>query len=184
MKMLPAFIAAATLLATAVFAAEKLEAKDLKLSLQAPETFVASPELPEKDAFIGVAKGLYFSPEIQKNGAACLVHHMDIPAGADYATIKSALEPQLAQVFGQGYKLVKQEDLKLEGFTGFSLEFVCPGDGTKPLPGGATPHHVRWHFLKDGETKLVGILYGAQDAAWKDLEPKYAASFKTLKRSE
>jgi hypothetical protein len=176
--------ALSALFVTAAFAAEKLEDKSLKLSLQAPETFIASPQLPEKDNFIGTAKGLYLSPDVQKTGGALLVHHMDLPGGADYPTVKAALEPQLAQVFGTGYRLVKQEDIKLDGFTGFTLEFICPGDGTKPMPGGTTPHHIRWYFLKDGDAKLVGILYGAQDAAWKDLEPKYAASFKTLKRTE
>lgn len=168
---------------TAAFAAEKLEDKALQFSIEAPETYVAAPQLPEKDNFIGTTKGLYLSPDVQKNGGALLVHHLDIPAGADYATFKSVIEPQLAQVFGNGYKLIKQEDVKAEGFTGFTLEFVCPGDGAKPAPGGTTPHHVRWHFVKDGETRLIGFLYGAQDAAWKDLEPRYAASFKTLKRA-
>lgn len=170
-----------TLLISAAFAAEKLEDKAIKVALDAPETFIKSPELPAKDNFIGESKGLFVSPDFAKNGAAVLVHYMDIPAGADYTLFKSAIEPQLATVFGNGYKLVKQEDVKTEGFTGFSLEFTCPGDGTKPVPGGTTPHHVRWYFLKDTDTKVVGILYGGQEASWKDLDPKYAASFKSLK---
>jgi hypothetical protein len=170
-----------TLLISAAFAAEKLEDKGIKVALDAPETYIKAPELPAKDNFIGEAKGLFLSPDFAKNGGAVLVHYMDLPGGADYTLFKAAIEPQLATVFGQGYKLVKQEDVKTDGFTGFSLEFVCPGDGQKPTPGGNTPHHVRWYFLKDTDTKVVGILYGGRDEAWKDLDEKYAASFKTLK---
>jgi hypothetical protein len=174
----------AGMLVTAAWAAEKLEDKSIHLSMDAPEAFIKSPELPKADAFIGTAKGLFLSPQVADNGAALLVHHMELPAGADYATFKGIIAAQLGQVFGAGFKLVKQEDVTADKFSGFLLEFTCAGDGTKPDPNGTIPHHIRWHFLKDGDAKLIGVLYGARDANWNEMEPKYATSFKTLKRVE
>src|SRR4051794_37304244 len=50
-----------TLLISAAFAAEKLEDKAIKVSLDAPEAYIKAPELPAKDPFIGEAKGLFLS---------------------------------------------------------------------------------------------------------------------------
>jgi hypothetical protein len=168
----------------AASAAEKVEDKSIRLSVDAPEGFLKAPELPKKDDFIGEAKGLFLSPDFATNGGAMLVHHMTLPGGLDFNGFKTALEPRLAMAFGNGYKLVKQEDVEAGKFAGFVLEFSCPGDGTKPDPTGSIPHHVRWYFFKDGDAKVIGMLYGARDASWKDLEPKYAASFKTLKQTD
>jgi hypothetical protein len=183
MRLLIAGLLAASL-AVGAWAAEKFEDQSIKVSADAPEGFVKLGELPPKDNFIGEAKGLYLSPDVANNGGAMLVHHMEIPAGADYAAFKGAIAPQLELVFGNGYKLVKQEDVEIGKLSGFVLEFACPGDGTKPVPGGSIPHHLRWYFFKDSPTKLIGVLYGARDSAWKELSDKYVASEKTLKRVE
>lgn len=165
-------------------AAEKLEDKSVHVSLEAPEGFIKAPELPKKDSFIGEPKGLYLSPEVTSNGGALLVHHTAVPGGLDYDQFKNAFADFLGKTFASGFKVVKQEDTQVGKFSGFMLEFVCPGDGGKPDPNGTIPHHIRWYFFKDGADKLVGVLYGARDATWNDLEPKYAASFKTLKYAE
>lgn len=183
MKLLVASLLAATL-AVSAWAAEKFEDKSIRVAAETPEGFVKLDQVPAKDNFIGEAKALYLSPEAATNAGAMLVHHMELPGGVDYATFKGALATQLGTVFGAGYKLVKQEDTEMGKLSGFVLEFTCPGDGTKPAPGGTIPHHLRWYFFKDGDAKLIGVLYGARDAAWKDLDAKFAASAKTLKRTE
>ncbi|MCC2671022.1 MAG: hypothetical protein K0Q72_3493 [Armatimonadetes bacterium] len=183
MRLLIAGLLAATL-AVGAWAAEKFEDTGLKVKADAPEGFVKLPELPAKDNFIGEAKGLYLSPDAATNGGAMLVHLMEIPGGADYAAFKGAIAPQLEVVFGNGYKVVKQEDVEVGKLAGFVLEFTCPGDGTKPVPGGSIPHHLRWFFFKEGTGKLIGVLYGARDASWQELSAKFVASEKTLKRVE
>ncbi|MGV3724389.1 MAG: hypothetical protein ACO1SX_26125 [Actinomycetota bacterium] len=183
MRLLIAGLLAASL-AVGVRAAEKFEDKAIKVSAEAPEGFVKLNEVPPPDDFIGESKALYLSPEVASNGGAMLIHHLTIPAGADYAAFKGALPTQFATIFGNGYKLIKQEDVQAGKLSGFVLEFSCPGDGSKPVPGGAVPHHLRWFFFKDGDARLIGVLYGARDANWADLSAKYVASEKTLKRIE
>lgn len=183
MRLLIASLLAATL-AVGVMAAEKFEDKTIKVSADAPEGFVKLAEVPPADNFLGESKALYLSPEVAANGGAMLIHHLTIPAGADYAAFKVALPTQFATIFGDGYKLIKQEDVTVGKLAGFVLEFSCPGDGTKPLPGGTVPHHLRWFFFKDGDAKLIGVLYGARDASWAELSKGYVVSEKTLKRIE
>ena len=123
--------------------AEKFEDKQLGISLAAPEGFAAGPNEGKRDGFIGEPKAIYFSPDAQNNAGMLLIHHMDLPGGTDYAAFKGALADILKNAFNEGFKVVKQEDLKTEGLTGFLLDFECPGDGMKPTPGGSIPHHVR-----------------------------------------
>jgi len=169
------------LAAGAALAAEKFEDKQLGISVTAPEGFGAAADLGKRDDFIGEPKALFASPDAQNNAAILLIHHMEIPGGADYATFKGAFADQLKTIFMDGFKLLKQEDLKVDKLTGFMLDFECPGDGTKPQPGGSTPHHVRWYLVREGDKKLVGLIYTGREAAWKDISPKFEASAKTLK---
>ena len=180
-KLLLATVQLTTLVGVAR-AAEKFEASALHITAETPDGCVKAPELPKADGFIGDAKGLYVSPDIATNGAAMLVHSMPVPAGLDYAGFKSNFANLLGQ-FLPTSKVIKQEDVKVGKLDGFSLEFTCPGDGGKPDPNGTIPHHIRWYFFKDGEAKMIGVLYGSRDAAWKDLDSKYQASFKTLKQT-
>ena len=55
-------------------------------------------------------------------------------------------------------------------------------DAYRP-PGGNVPHHVRWYLIKDGDKKLVGLLYAAREAAWKHVEAKFTASANSLKHA-
>ena len=183
MRLLIAGLLAASL-AVGALAAEKFEDKGIKVSADAPEGFVKLGEVPPKDNFLGESKALFLSPDVANNGGAMLVHYLDIPAGADYPTFKGAIAEQFGVVFGNGYKLIKQEDVEVGKLSGFVLEFSCPGDGTKPAPGGSIPHHLRWFFFKEGPAKLIGVLYGARDSAWKELSEKYTVSEKTLKKIE
>jgi hypothetical protein len=178
-------LAVGLLLAVAAGAAwaEKFEDKQLGIALTAPEGFAAGPNAGKKDDFIGEQKAIFASPDVQNNAAILLIHHMDLPGGMDYATLKGGLADLLKNVFAAGFKVVKQEELKTEGLTGFMLDFECPGDGTKPAPGGNVPHHVRWYLVQDGDKKLVGLLYAAREAAWKDVEPKFTASANSLKHA-
>lgn len=170
--------------AAAAAAAEKFEDKKLGIAVMAPEGFTAVADIGKQEEFLGETKALYASPDVDSTAGILLIHHMDIPGGADYATLKGALSDQLKMAFGDKYRLIVQEDLKVEKLTGFVLEFECPGDGTKPRPGGNVLHHVRWYLIREGDAKLVGLIYTSRDSGWKPLDPKFVASAKTLKRVE
>lgn len=172
-----------TTLVAGVSAAEKFEAKSVHLAAEAPDGFIKPAELPKADEFIGEAKAIFVSTDAANNAGTMLVHHMTNQAG-DFNGFKQAFEPLIEKAFSNGFKLIKQEDVKVGKLDGFELEFACPGDGTKPDPNGNIPHHIRWYFFKDGDAKVIGVVYGAREAAWKDLDPKFAASFKTFKYVE
>ncbi len=175
-----ALVFAATGVAFAA-AAEKFSDKSLGIEVTAPEGFMKAPDTPAKDDFIGQPKALFFAPNVTETGGILLIHHMDLPGGVDYDTFKKAFVEQLGMAFGDSFKLLKQTDLTVEKLSGMVLEFECPGDGGKPAPGGTIPHHVRWVFIREGEKKLVGMIYAARQAAWKDLDGKFTASEKSLK---
>jgi hypothetical protein len=179
-RLLAAFALLAAAAGTAR-AAEQFENKQLGIALAAPEGFVAAPDPGKRDDFLGEPKALYVPPDVEKTAAGLLVHHMDLPGGIDYPTFKTALAEFLKGAFGTSFKLVKQEDLKVDGLTGFMLEFECAGDGKKPLPGGSEQHHARWYLVRQGDAKLVGLLYTSREPAWKDIDPKVAASARSLK---
>ena len=169
---------------SAAWAAEKYENADLKITLEAPEGFVKVDEMPKDDDFIGKIVAVYASPDFENDGASLVIHHMDIPGGVDYDTFKGALAEQLKQVFGDSFELVKQEDIKLAGREGFVLNFKSPGDGKMPTPDGKIPHHIGWVLLKDGDSKLIGLIYGSRESAWEGTLPKFKASAKTAKAIE
>ena len=178
-RLLVAAILAVTVIGVA-WAAEKFEDADLKISIEAPADYVKSDDPLEEDDFIGTPKVLFASPDIMNNGGLLLIHHMDIPDG-DYEAWKSSLSDQLAMIFGDAYEVVEQKDVKLGDRDGMVLEFKCTGDGVKPDPDGNIEHRVRWRFIRDGDSKLVGLIYGAQEASWETLKPKITASEKSLK---
>ena len=163
------------------WAAAAYENADLKIRVEPPADFVKAENPGEDDEFIGKPLGVYLSPDAAETAGAFLIHHMNIPAGADYDTFKSTWPDQLKQAFGDTYKLLEQKDVKVGDRVGFLMEFKAPGDGTKPDPNGNIPHHLRWIFLKDGDSKLIGLLYASRDEAWSAFKAKFAASEKTLK---
>jgi hypothetical protein len=160
-------------------AAEKFENKTVGIALELPAGFVSVEQKPENSP-LGDILGLYAAPDAAETGSGLLIHVLEIPGG-DYDTFKGGLPDLLKGVFQEKFKLVKQEDTKFEKMTGFMLDFECPGDGSKPQPGGSIPHHVRWYLIREGDKKLVGLIYTGREAAWKDVSPKFDASAKTLK---
>ena len=166
------------------WAAEKFEDADLKISIEAPEGFIRTGEPLDDNDFLGKPKALFLSPDAAETAGAMLIHHMDIPGGIDYDTFKQVWPKQLKGAFGDTFEIVEQKDLKLGDREGFVLEFTAPGDGTKPDPNGDIPHHIRWRFIRDGDSKLVGLLFGAREEAWESFKAKYEASEKTLKATE
>ena len=145
--------------------------------------FAAAPNPGKKDDFLGEPKAVFVAADSDSTAGALLIHEMPIPAGLDYTTLKSALGEFLKGAFGDSDKLVKQEDLKVDGLTGFLLEFECASDGKKPTPGGSDKHHVRWYLIREGDSKLAGLLYGSRQAAWKDLDAKFSDSAKSLAKA-
>lgn len=180
--MKPTLLIAAALLLAIAAGAETLEEKALHVSLAAPEGFVRSGDLPDENELIGKPKALYQSPDNAKDGAALLVHHVTLPDGTTYKAFRNSLPGQVSKSLTGVYRLFRQSDVEIGGFSGFMLDFTCPGNGQRPEPDGKVPHHLRWYLFQDGDRNVVGLLYGANDAAWKDLNAKYAASVKTLKR--
>jgi hypothetical protein len=172
----------ATLIGSAALAAEKFEDPQIKLSIQAPEGFTppeAKPELPPQ---LGEIKAVFADKTDPKKSAFLLIHHMTLDGG--YEDFKQQIPQVLSERLGTTYKLSRQEDTQVGKYSGFLLEFEAPGDGRLPVDGGTFRHHVRWYLLRDGEDKLVGLIYHSLEDAWKELEPKYAASLKTLKKTE
>ena len=166
------------------WAAAAYENADLKFRIEPPADFVKAATPEKKDGFLGEPLALYTSPKLAETAGMLLMHHMDIPGGADYDTFKSGLADQLKQVFGDSFEVVEQKDVKIGDREGFSLDFKAPGDGAKPDPNGDIPHHVRWILLRDGDSKLIGLLYAARESAWEGLNAKFKASAKSLKALE
>jgi hypothetical protein len=168
---------------TAATAADKFENKKIGLSVEPPAGFTVVEQRPENSP-LGEVLGAYAAPNVEQTGSGLLIHLLQIPGEQEYEAFKGVLPELLKGLLGEKYKLIKQEDTKIEGLTGFMLEFESPGDGKLPMPGGNVLHHVRWYFFKQPERKLAGVLYTSRESSWNDIEPKVAASAKTLKHVE
>lgn len=156
----------------------------LKVEVEAPADFNKSTmevQLPEA---LGSVKGAFDHKNSERSGGQFILHHMPIPAEADYNGFKSSLPERVNEFLNGKAKVVRQEDVELGKFKGFLFEFEAPGDGKLPSPDGTIAHHVRWYLLRDGEDNLIGLVYHSREEAWKELEPKFAASLKTVKRIE
>ena len=178
-------LAAGVLVLTAlgVAWAENFVDEDLRIGFVAPKEFVRSQDPLEPSDALGQPKALFLSPDAAETGGMLVVHHMDIPGG-DYDNFKGLFADQLAGVFGEAYQVVEQKDVKLGDREGFVLEFKCNGDGLRPKPDGDIPHRVRWRFIRDGDSKLIGLIYTARESAWETMKPKFTASERTLKTVE
>ena len=162
------------------FAADKFENKEAGLSVELPAGYVKASEVPAMTV-LGNTLGAWKAPNADDTGAGMLVHMLDIPGGLDYDAFKKQLPDLLKSILGENFKLLKQEDTKVEQMTGFILDFQAPSDGRLPDPNGKVVSHVRWYFFKEPDNKVLGVLYIARDTAWKDVEPKVDESSKTLK---
>jgi hypothetical protein len=183
MKRFAIITALVALAATSAFAA-KFEDKDLKLSIEAPAGFTKQAETPQISDRLGEHKAIYVDTQEPKRVAFMLVHHMELPEGADYAIFKQQLPDVLKEYLGNSLKLNRQEDTEVGKFSGFMVDFEGPGDGKLPTADGTFRHHVRWYLLRDGDKKLVGLIYHSLEDAWKDLEPKVQASIKSAKKTD
>jgi len=169
--------------ATAAFGAEKFEDKELKLAIEAPAGFTKVDMAPSLPPELGTTRVAFMDTQNQAKAAFLMIHHMDCPPGVTFVDFKQGLPDLLAGRLGNTYKLLRQEDVDAGKFTGTMLDFEAPGDGK--LPGeGNFRHHVRWYLLRDGEDKIIGLVYHSLEDAWKEVEPKFAVSVKTLKKTE
>jgi hypothetical protein len=177
-KIMVAFVAA---IVSTACAAERFEDPQLKVEVEAPEGFSRSEGTPPADPFVGEFKAAFASPEVGTTAGALLIHHMPLPNGIDYPTFKGTLATRLGTMFGDRFRLLRQQDVEVGKIQGFVLEFQCPGDGRKPEVNGSIPHQIRWYLFQGSDGKLIGLIYSARQESWKDLDTKFAASFKTLK---
>lgn len=181
------FALAATLLALftiPALAANTFKDDTLKVQVEAPADFAKSTRDVQLPEALGTVKGAFDHNNAERTGGQFILHHMEIPAGADYSGFKTSLPERVNEFLNGKAKVVRQEDVEVGKLKGFLLEFEAPGDGKLPSPDGTIAHHVRWYLLRDGEDKLLGLVYHSREEAWKDLDPQFAASLKTFKRVE
>jgi hypothetical protein len=172
------------ILATAFLAwGETFEDSDSKLSIESPEGFTKLPQDAPENEFLGKIKAIFLAPDVQTSSGVLLIHHMTRPADStDHAAFKKNLEPGVKSYFGEGYKLIKQEDVKdVKDRETFYVEYNCKGGENGPDPNGTIPLRVRWYLIKDGDNKYVGLIYYSREESWKEMEPKFVKSFKTAK---
>jgi hypothetical protein len=164
-------------------AGETFENKKIGIAVEAPAGFVVTQQKADNSP-LGEILGAYEAPDVANTASRMVVHLMEVPGGMDFDAFKKGAVDLLKAIFGEMFKLVKQDEPQVEKLTGFMLDFELPGNGTNPAPDGKIKHHARWYFFKQPDGKMAGILYTSQEAAWKDVEPKVTASAKTLKHVE
>lgn len=158
--------------------------KELGIKLQAPDGFTKPDALPPFPEGLGPVKVLYADQEHPKHAAFTLIHRMELPAGTEFKNLQPGLEALLKEQFGASLKFLSQQEVKVGQREGFLLDFEAPGNGQMPEANGTIRHHVRWYVLKDDGTHVIGIVYHSVEDAWKELEPKYTASFKSVAPAE
>lgn len=164
--------------------AERFQDKELGLKLEIPEGFTAPEQRPPFPEGLGPVKGLYGDLQHPQRAAFLLVHRMELPEGVDAKGLQQGLEGTLKEQLGPTLKILNGQSVKVGSREGFVLDFEAPGNGRLPEANGTIRHHVRWYLLQDGPTHFVGVVYHSVEDAWKELEPKYAASFKSLMAAE
>src|SRR5581483_5041383 len=127
------------------YAGDKFENKSAGISVDVPAGFTTATEVPATTE-LGQTLGAYKGPNVDDTGAVMLVHMLEIPGCLDYDNFKNNLPDLLKTLLGEKFKLIKQEDAKVDQMTGFMLDFQGPGDGKLPNPSGNILHHVRWYF--------------------------------------
>lgn len=178
-------LAALLVLAAAQFCmAASFQDPALKVEVQAPAGFEKIETLPPLPEVLGEVKTAFHHQEYEKTSGQLLIHHMMLPDGAAYEDFKAGLAGQVDEFLGGQAKIARQEDVTVGKLSGFLIEFEGPGNGKLPEAGGTIPHHVRWYLLKDGNGKLLGLVYHSRQDAWKELEPKFTASVKSFKSGE
>ena len=172
------------LTAAMALAADKFEDKAVGVAVELPDGFAIQDQRPPLPPELGTVKGFYLSKSKPESGGMLLVHQMDLPCGLDLNGLKTRLPDAISEHLGAGYKLLTQLDVTSGAHKGFLLEFEAPGDGKFPQPNGTQKEHVRWYLLQEGNKPLVGLLYHSTEDTWKEMLPKFEASFKTLKKVE
>jgi hypothetical protein len=184
MKRLAMVGALIALTAGIAHAAVSFQDKELGIKLDVPEGFTKPDQLPPFPEELGPVKAVYGDLEHPQRAAFTLVHRMELPAGVEFNKLQPALEAMLKESLGTGFKILSQQEVKVGKREGFLLDFEAMGNGRLPEANGTIKHHVRWYLLKDDANHVIGVVYHSVDDAWKELEPKYSASFKTLAPAE
>jgi hypothetical protein len=162
-------------------AVSSFEDAALGIGLEAPEGFSppsAKPDLPD---VIGEIKWIWAPANAEATAAFAAVHLMPIPDGATFDAFKGAFPGVVEARLGAGYKQVRQEEITTGKLKGFVFEFEAPGNGRLPENGGTIKHHVRWYFYARENGKMTGIIFHSKEDAWKELQPKFDACFKSVK---
>lgn len=165
-------------------AAERFQDQELGLKLEAPEGFTAPDQKPSLPEQLGAVKAIYGDLQHPQRAAFVLIHRMELPAGLDAKGLQQGLETTLKEQLGPSFKILNQQEVKVGKRNGFLLDFEAPGNGRLPEANGTIRHHVRWYLLHDGPEHVIGVVYHSVEDAWKELEPKYTASFKSVAPTE
>lgn len=161
-------------------AAERFQDKDLGVKLEAPDGFTAPDQRPPFPEGIGTVKALFGDLQHPQRAAFLMVHRMELPEGVEAKAFQPVLEEVLKERLGPTLKFLNQQTIKAGNREGFLLDFEAPGNGKLPEADGTIRHHVRWYLLQDGPNHFIGVVYHSVEDAWKELAPKYEASFKSL----
>jgi len=165
-------------------AAVSFQDKALGIKLEIPDGFTKPDQLPPFPEGLGPVKAFYGDLEHPQRAAFTMIHHMELPAGVEFHRLQTSLEATLKEQLGAGFKIMNQQEVKAGKREGFLLDFEAPGNGRIPEANGTIKHHVRWYVLKDDPTHVIGVVYHSVEDAWKELEPKYRSSFKSLMPAE
>jgi hypothetical protein len=165
-------------------AAVSFQDKELDIKLQVPDGFTKPDALLPFPDELGPVKALYADLEHPQSAAFTLIHRMELPAGMEFKNLQTGLEAILKEQLGASLKFLSQQEVKAGKREGFLLDFEAPDNGRMPEANGTIRHHVRWYVLKDDPTHVIGIVYHSVEDAWKELEPKYTASFKSVAPAE
>jgi hypothetical protein len=161
-------------------AAERFQDQELGVKLEVPEGFTAPDQRPPFPEGIGTVKALFGDLQHPQRAAFLMVHRMELPDGVEAKAFEQALEGALKEQLGPTVKVLNQQTIKVGNREGFLLDFEAPGNGKLPEANGTIRHHVRWYLLEDGPKHFIGVVYHSVEDVWKELEPKYEASFKSL----
>lgn len=165
-------------------AAVSFQDKELGIKLDVPEGFTKPDQAPTFPEELGPVKAVYGDLQHPQRAAFTLIHRMELPAGLEFRALQPSLEATLKERLGTGFKILTEQEVKSGKREGFLIDFEAMGNGRLPEANGTIKHHVRWYVLRDDATHVIGVIYHSVEDAWKELEPKYSASFKSLAPAE
>lgn len=147
-----------------------LQDKELNFRLTPPAGYLRMRDAPPEDEVLGEVRAAFQGPNPAQTGAYLVLHRMPTPLPGGFDSFRGRVAVHLAEMFEERFFLDQQVRLTAAGRHGFYLEFVCSGDGIRPQPGGDFRHHVRWYFFPEPGNRVMGVMYSAQESAWRGLE--------------